>query len=43
MSESAANRMLLLPDHRQIALDQDGFLQALADWDADVAHALVAC
>ncbi|MDO9477472.1 MAG: TusE/DsrC/DsvC family sulfur relay protein [Pseudohongiella sp.] len=40
MSESAANRMLLLPDHRQIAVDQDGFLRVLADWDLDVAHAL---
>lgn len=34
--------VILLPDHRQIALDQDGYLRCLADWDEDVARGLAA-
>lgn len=31
---------LLLPDQRRIALDKDGYLHSLADWDEEVAAAL---
>jgi len=31
---------LQLPDHRRIALDKDGYLCALQDWDEDVAQGL---
>lgn len=40
MCDVASGQFLLLPDHRRIAVDQDGFLQALSDWDGDVAAAL---
>ena len=31
---------LQLPDQRRIALDKDGYLRALEDWDEDVAEGL---
>ncbi|MEX0738067.1 MAG: TusE/DsrC/DsvC family sulfur relay protein [Pseudohongiella sp.] len=31
---------LVLPDNRCVALDKDGYLRNMNDWDADVADAL---
>jgi tRNA 2-thiouridine synthesizing protein E len=28
---------LILPDHRKVPLDKDGYLRSLSDWDEDVA------
>jgi len=33
-------RELVLPGHRLIPVDKDGYLRELTDWDADVAEAL---
>lgn len=41
MPDTAADS-LELADGRQIALDADGYLKQLDDWDAGVAHALAA-
>lgn len=40
MGDIEVQRAMLMPDNRQIAVDQDGFLQDLSAWDADVAEAL---
>ncbi len=40
MSDSGEQRWLLMADNHQVAVDQDGFLLALADWDVNVAQAL---
>ena len=32
--------LLDLPDSRQVALDSDGYLKQLSDWDESVAYAL---
>lgn len=31
---------LIIPDHRRIPLDKDGYLRFLNDWDEDVASSL---
>lgn len=33
-------RELVLPGHRRIPVDKDGYLRELRDWDVDVAEAL---
>ncbi len=33
---------LTLPDHRRIALDKDGYLRSLEDWNEEVAEKLAA-
>jgi tRNA 2-thiouridine synthesizing protein E len=33
---------LILPDHRKIPLDKDGYLRSLEDWNEDVANRLAA-
>jgi tRNA 2-thiouridine synthesizing protein E len=40
MSGSGEQRWLLMADNRQVAVDQDGFLLELKDWDVDVGQAL---
>ena len=40
MGDSGEQRWLLISDNRQVAVDQDGFLLALDDWDVNVAQAL---
>lgn len=40
MTDVASVQFLLLPDHRRIAVDQDGFLLSLTDWNAEVAAAI---
>lgn len=40
MSDSGEQRCLLVADNRQVAVDQDGFLRVLGDWDVSVAQAL---
>jgi len=38
--EQTGARHLLLPDQRQVALDDDGYLRSLADWNETVATLL---
>lgn len=40
MSDAVSPHIPVLPDHCQIAVDQDGFLLALDDWTIAVAEAL---
>lgn len=40
MGDSGEQRWLLMGDNRQVAVDQDGFLLVLGDWDVNVAQAL---
>ena len=40
MTQTATPLVLVLPDQRCIAVDQDGFLCSLDDWSVDVAAAL---
>lgn len=40
MTTSVSNANLVLPDQRCIAVDKDGYLKDLHDWDHHVAHEL---
>lgn len=40
MSDSGEQRCMLMADNRHVAVDQDGFLLELQDWNANVAQAL---